>query len=114
MLAPTTHRVRHPLALRLQCRKEWVEGQGTLAEIARKHGVPLHTLTAWYRRENWSEARERWYEKQLSDNQAATQPSLCAQNHDGIQFFKIGGPPAFTMVLEEITLRSGTRPRHVE
>jgi hypothetical protein len=38
--APETLRTRHPLALRLQCRKEWVEGQGALAEIGQKHATP--------------------------------------------------------------------------
>jgi hypothetical protein len=31
-------------------------------------------LIAWYRRENWTDARNRWLEKQLSDNHAPPQP----------------------------------------
>jgi transposase-like protein len=78
MLAPAQPRTRHPLALRLQCRKEWVEGQGTLAEIARKHSVPPQTVVAWYRREAWTAARNRWREKQLSDNGAPAKPPAYA------------------------------------
>ena len=78
MIAPATPRTRHPLALRLQCRKEWVEGQGTLSEIAGKHNVPLQTLVAWYRRENWTPARNRWLEKQRSDNEAPAKPPVYA------------------------------------
>jgi transposase-like protein len=74
--APATRRTRHPLALRLQCRKEWVEGQGTLAEIAQKHGIPELTLVAWYRRENWTPARNRWLEKQRSDYGAPVKPPV--------------------------------------
>ena len=75
-----TPRTRHPLALRLQCRKEWVEGQGTLAEVAAKHGVPAQTLVAWYRRENWTVARNRWLEKQLSDSDTPAVPLACGTN----------------------------------
>jgi len=64
----------HPLALRLQCRKEWVEGQGTLSQIAGRHSVPPQTLVAWYRRDNWTAARDRWREKQLCNNDATTKP----------------------------------------
>jgi len=78
MLAPATPRTRHPLALRLQCRKQWVEGQGTLSEIAGKHNVPPQTVVAWYRRENWTAARNRWLEKQLSDNEAPPKPPAYA------------------------------------
>jgi transposase-like protein len=74
--ARAARRTRHPLALRLQCRKEWVEGQGTLAEIAQKHGIPEYTLVAWYRRENWTPARNRWLEKQRSDYDAPVKASL--------------------------------------
>jgi hypothetical protein len=63
-------RKRHPLALRLQCRKEWVEGQGTLTEVAARHNVPPQTVVAWYRREHWATARNRWREKQWCDNEA--------------------------------------------
>jgi transposase-like protein len=80
MIASTVPRTRHPLALRLQCRKEWVEGQGTLAEIAGKHNLPPQTLTAWYRRENWTAARNRWLEKQRSDNEAPAKPPAYAPN----------------------------------
>ena len=73
-VAPVTPRTRHPLALRLQCRRERVEGQGTLSEIAEKHSVPPQTLVAWYRRDNWTAARDRWREKQLCDNDAPTKP----------------------------------------
>ena len=76
MIASATPRTRHPLALRLQCRKEWVEGQGTLSEIARKHNVPPQTVVAWYRRENWTAARNRWREKQLCDNDAPAKPLI--------------------------------------
>jgi transposase-like protein len=78
--APPTHRVRHPLALRLQCRKEWVEGQGTIAEIAKKHGVPESTVIAWYRRDNWTASRNRWLAKQLSDNEPPASPPSYAPN----------------------------------
>src|SRR6266446_4251643 len=80
MIAAAIPRTRHPLALRLQCRKEWVEGQGTLKEIARKHNVPLQTLIAWYRRDGWTDARKRWLRKQLSDNETPTQPPACTPN----------------------------------
>jgi len=80
MIAPAMPRTRHTLALRLQCRKEWVEGQGTLAEVARRHTVPPATLIAWYRRENWADARNRWFEKQLSDNEETMQPSVRTAN----------------------------------
>ena len=80
MIASVVPRTRHPLALRLQCRKEWVEGQGTLSEIARKHNVPPQSLVAWYRRESWTAARNRWHEKQLSDNEAPAKPPAHAPN----------------------------------
>jgi transposase-like protein len=80
MIAPATPRTRHPLALRLQCRKEWVEGQGTLSEIAGKHNVPPQTVVAWYRRENWTAALNRWLEKQRSDNEAPAKPPAYAPN----------------------------------
>jgi transposase-like protein len=57
-----------------------VEGQGTLGEIARKHNVPPQTLVAWYRRENWTAARNHWHEKQLSDNDTPTKPPVDALN----------------------------------
>lgn len=78
--APATHRIRHTIALRLQCRKEWVEGQGTLAQIAKRHGVPEQTLIAWYRRENWTASRNRWLAKQLSDNETPAKPPSYAPN----------------------------------
>lgn len=78
MIASATPRTRHPLALRLQARKEWTEGEGTLAEIAKKHSVPPQTLVAWYRRENWTAARSRWREKQLSDNETPAKPPTYA------------------------------------
>jgi hypothetical protein len=59
MIGTNMPRTRHPLALRLQCRKEWVEGQGTLAQIAKRHCVPEQTLIAWYRRDNWTASRNR-------------------------------------------------------
>jgi hypothetical protein len=74
--ATATRRTRHPLALRLQCRKEWVEGQGTLAEIAQKHNIPEYTLVSWYHRENWTPARNRWLDKQRSDYDAPVKASL--------------------------------------
>ena len=80
MIASATRRIRHPLALRLQCRKEWTEGQGTLGEIAAKHNVPAQTLVAWYRREGWSAARNRWRDKQLSDNVAPVKPPATGLN----------------------------------
>jgi transposase-like protein len=80
MIAPQISRTRHTLALRLQCRKEWMEGHGTLVQVARKHGVPNSTVIAWYRRDGWTAARKRWYEKQLSDNEAPAKPQSCAQN----------------------------------
>lgn len=76
--APATPRTRHPLALRLQCRNEWVTGQGTLAEVAKRHNVPPQTLVAWYRRENWTDARARWLERQLSDNETPAKPHAYA------------------------------------
>jgi transposase-like protein len=78
--APATHRIRHPIALRLQCRKEWVEGQGRLAQIAKRHGVSEQTLIAWYRRENWTASRNRWLAKQLSDTEPPANPPTCAPN----------------------------------
>jgi transposase-like protein len=78
--APATHRIRHPIALRLQCRKEWVEGQGTLAQIAKRHGVPESTVIAWYRRDNWTASRNRWLAKQLSDNEPPPSPPSYAPN----------------------------------
>jgi transposase-like protein len=80
MTAPAMNRTYHPLALRLQCRKEWVEGQGTLAEIAKKHGVPESTVIAWYRRDNWTASRNRWLAKQLSDNETPASPPSYAPN----------------------------------
>jgi hypothetical protein len=73
-------RTRHPIALRLQCRKEWVEGQGTLSEIAAKHHLAKTTVIAWYRREGWSPARKRWHTKQLSDNEAPAKPPSYTPN----------------------------------
>lgn len=80
MSASATPRTRHPLALRLQCRKEWVEGQGTLAEVADRPGIPRQTLVAWYRREHWTTARNRWREKQLSDNDTPAKLLPCTPN----------------------------------
>jgi len=80
MLALTVPRTRHSLALRLRCRKEWVQGQGTLAEVAIRNGVPVQTLVAWYRREDWTTARNRWLKKQLSDNETQTTPPACPAN----------------------------------
>lgn len=59
-----------------------MEGQGTLAEIALKHNVPPQTAVAWYRRENWTAARNRWLEKQQSDNAAPAKPAACPPNPD--------------------------------
>jgi hypothetical protein len=53
--------------------------QGTLKEVALRHGIPPQTVIAWYRREDWASARNRWREKQLSDNDAPTQPVPCAE-----------------------------------
>jgi hypothetical protein len=78
--ASAPHRVRHTLALRLLCRKEWVEGHGTLAQIAKRHGVPEQTLIAWYRRDNWTASRNRWLAKQLNDNEAPPSPPSYAPN----------------------------------
>jgi hypothetical protein len=78
--APAKPRTRHPIALRLLCRKEWGEGQGTLAQIAKRHCVPEQTLIAWYRRENWTASRNRWLAKQLSDNEAPAKPPSYAPN----------------------------------
>ncbi len=78
MLAPATPRTRRQLALRLQCRNEWATGQGTLAEVAKRHNVPPQTLVAWYRRENWTDARNRWLAKQLSDNETPAKPPAYA------------------------------------
>ena len=60
MATPLMTRTRHPLALRLLCRKEWVEGQGTLSEIAEKLQLAHSTVIAWYRRDSWTAARNRW------------------------------------------------------
>src|SRR5258708_3678688 len=78
--APATRRIRHTLALRLECRKEWTEGQVTRAQIAKRHGVPESTVIAWYRRDNWTAARNRWLAKQLSDNEPPANPPSCAPN----------------------------------
>jgi len=80
MIASAIPRTRHSLALRLQCRKEWVEGQGTLAQVANRHSVPSSTLIAWYRREKWSAARSRWLEKQLSDSETPIKPPAYPPN----------------------------------
>jgi transposase-like protein len=80
MTEPKKPRTRHTLALRLECRKEWVEGHGTLAEIARKHGIPEATVKAWYKRDGWRAARKRWYAGQLSDNEAPAKPQSYAIN----------------------------------
>jgi hypothetical protein len=77
-VAPRAKHKHHPLALRLQCRKEWVEGQGTLAEVAERHGIPRQTLIAWYRRDHWSPARERWWAKQMCDSDAPAKPVALA------------------------------------
>jgi transposase-like protein len=55
-----------------------VEGQGTLAETADRHGVPEQTLVAWYRRDNWTASRNRWLEKQLSGNDTPRKPPAAA------------------------------------
>jgi hypothetical protein len=80
MIAQQKTRTRHPIALRLLCRKEWVEGLGTLSEIAAKHRLAHSTVIAWYRRESWSAARKRWHAKQLSDSEAPAKPPSYTPN----------------------------------
>jgi hypothetical protein len=80
MATPLMTRTRHPLALRLLCRKEWVEGQGTLSEIAEKLQLAHSTVIAWYRRDNWTAARNRRLAKQLSDSEPPVKPQSCPTN----------------------------------
>jgi hypothetical protein len=56
--------------MRLQCRNEWTEGQGTLSQIAQRHSIARQTVIAWYRRENWTAARNKWIEAQRCDSAA--------------------------------------------
>jgi hypothetical protein len=80
MIGQQKTRTRHPLALRLLCRREWVEGQGTLSEIAEKHQLAHSTVIAWYRRDNWTAARNRWLAKQLSDSEPPAKPPSYTPN----------------------------------
>ena len=57
-----------------------MEGGGTLAEVAHRHGVPEQALVGWYRRDNWPAARNRWREKQLGDNEGPARPQPYEQN----------------------------------
>jgi hypothetical protein len=57
-----------------------VEGQGTLSETAARHHLAHSTVIAWYRRDNWTAARNRWLAKQLSDNEPPAKPPSYTPN----------------------------------
>lgn len=49
----------HPIALRLEVRREYVTGHGALVDLAAKHGLPPATVADWSKQGRWSEARRR-------------------------------------------------------
>ena len=49
-------------------------GTGHPGRSRSRHGVPAQTVVTWYRRDNWTPARDRWRGKQLCGNEAAAKP----------------------------------------
>jgi len=77
----------HPLAVRLECRREYVEGRGSLSEIAARHSIPHQTLRSWCWDGEWTAARNRWKNRQLEEPPSApvtpAATPVLAANDDG-------------------------------
>jgi transposase-like protein len=84
-------RQHYPLADRIRIEREYIQGQGSLSRLARKHSIPEPTLRRWADEDKWTRKRAVWTEKELNktlkeletDTATATAPTQQQAEKDG-------------------------------
>jgi len=66
----------HPPALRLLCRKQYVRGEvGSLAQLAKRHGISGYTIRDWAEADDWPSQRQHWLQKQYQSEEYPEAPA---------------------------------------
>lgn len=74
--APPAHQARTKPndALRRQLRSDFVQGLGTVKELAVQHGLSYHTVHTWLTRGNWQDLKDRREAAELAKLESGVLP----------------------------------------